>query len=122
MKDLPDDTPIHIGVAEDPGDFGGYRESVLVDAHHVETWCRPLAPRPNGQRRRRRSPCSPTERPESTTCSTDPAAFSRSLSVAVPTLAPRSLRVRSRSRQPVSGYPSQTMSSTDKCRWWRLRK
>ncbi|WP_329595839.1 DUF6225 family protein (plasmid) [Streptomyces sp. NBC_01362] len=26
------------GVAEDPGDFGGYRESVLVDAHHVENW------------------------------------------------------------------------------------
>ncbi|MEV7856443.1 DUF6225 family protein [Streptomyces sp. NPDC088183] len=38
IKDLPDDTPIHIGVAEDPGDFGGYRESVLVDAHHVENW------------------------------------------------------------------------------------
>ncbi|MEU2135303.1 MULTISPECIES: DUF6225 family protein [unclassified Streptomyces] len=38
LKDLPDDTPIHIGVAEDPGDFGGYRESVLVDAHHVENW------------------------------------------------------------------------------------
>ncbi|MEV5204953.1 DUF6225 family protein [Streptomyces sp. NPDC053720] len=36
IKDLPDDTPIHIGVAEDPGDFGGYRESVLVDAYHVE--------------------------------------------------------------------------------------
>lgn len=38
LKDLPDDTPIHIGVAEDPGDFDGYRESVLVDAHHVENW------------------------------------------------------------------------------------
>ncbi|MFE7404167.1 DUF6225 family protein [Streptomyces sp. NPDC057557] len=38
LKDLPDDTPIHIAVAEDPGDFGGYRESVLVDAHHVENW------------------------------------------------------------------------------------
>ncbi|MEV7856241.1 DUF6225 family protein [Streptomyces sp. NPDC088183] len=38
LKGLPDDTPIHIGVAEDPGDFGGYRESVLVDAHHVENW------------------------------------------------------------------------------------
>ncbi|MFI5775101.1 DUF6225 family protein [Streptomyces sp. NPDC051658] len=38
IKDLPDDTPIHIGVAEDPGDFDGYRESVLVDAHHVENW------------------------------------------------------------------------------------
>ncbi|MCX4736932.1 DUF6225 family protein [Streptomyces sp. NBC_01363] len=38
LKYLPDDTPIHIGVAEDPGDFGGYRESVLVDAHHVENW------------------------------------------------------------------------------------
>lgn len=38
LKDLPDDTPIHIGVAEDPGDFAGYRESVLVDAHRVENW------------------------------------------------------------------------------------
>ncbi|MFD4948625.1 DUF6225 family protein [Streptomyces sp. NPDC058239] len=38
IKDLPDDTPIHIGVAEDPGNFDGYRESVLVDAHHVENW------------------------------------------------------------------------------------
>ncbi|WP_331754152.1 DUF6225 family protein [Streptomyces sp. NBC_00826] len=38
LEGLPDDTPIHIGVAEDPGDFGGYRESVLVDAHHVENW------------------------------------------------------------------------------------
>ncbi|MFI5752373.1 DUF6225 family protein [Streptomyces sp. NPDC051644] len=38
IKDLPDDTPIHIGVAEDPGDFDGYRASVLVDAHHVENW------------------------------------------------------------------------------------
>ncbi|MER8084243.1 DUF6225 family protein [Streptomyces sp. NPDC087532] len=38
IKDLSDDTPIHIGVAEDPGDFDGYRASALVDAHHVENW------------------------------------------------------------------------------------
>ncbi|MEW2489863.1 DUF6225 family protein [Streptomyces sp. NPDC048411] len=38
LKDLPDDAPIHIGVADDPGDFDGYRDFVLVDAHHVENW------------------------------------------------------------------------------------
>ncbi|MEU3656443.1 DUF6225 family protein [Streptomyces sp. NPDC032161] len=38
LKDMPDDAPIHIGVAEDPGDFDGYREGVLVDAHQVEHW------------------------------------------------------------------------------------
>ncbi|MFF2411773.1 DUF6225 family protein [Streptomyces sp. NPDC058092] len=38
LKDLPDDTPIHIGVAEDPGDFDGWRDGVLVDAHRVENW------------------------------------------------------------------------------------
>ncbi|MFJ7200732.1 MULTISPECIES: DUF6225 family protein [unclassified Streptomyces] len=38
LKDLPDDAPIHIGVAGDPGDFDGYREFVLVDAHQVENW------------------------------------------------------------------------------------
>ncbi|MEV6165610.1 DUF6225 family protein [Streptomyces sp. NPDC052052] len=38
LKDLPDDAPIHMGVAEDPGDFDGYREGVLVDAHQVEYW------------------------------------------------------------------------------------
>ncbi|MEV6146396.1 DUF6225 family protein [Streptomyces sp. NPDC051992] len=38
LAGLPDDTPIHIGVAEDPGNFGGYREGVLVDAHRVENW------------------------------------------------------------------------------------
>ncbi|MFF8618351.1 DUF6225 family protein [Streptomyces sp. NPDC015350] len=38
LKDLPDDAPIHIGVAEDPGDFDGYRGGVLVDAHRVENW------------------------------------------------------------------------------------
>ncbi|MFI6730810.1 DUF6225 family protein [Streptomyces sp. R-74717] len=38
LKDLPDDAPIHIGVAGDPGDFVGYRDFVLVDAHQVENW------------------------------------------------------------------------------------
>ncbi|MEL5957127.1 DUF6225 family protein [Streptomyces sp. NPDC058322] len=38
LKDLPDDAPIHIGVADEPGDFDGYRDCVLVDAHHVENW------------------------------------------------------------------------------------
>jgi hypothetical protein len=38
IKDLPDDTPIHVGVAEDPGDFDGYRASVLVDAYRVENY------------------------------------------------------------------------------------
>ncbi|MFI9631031.1 DUF6225 family protein [Streptomyces sp. NPDC052042] len=38
LKDLPDDAPIHIGVADDPGDFHGYRAFVLVDAHQVENW------------------------------------------------------------------------------------
>ncbi|WP_405749019.1 DUF6225 family protein [Streptomyces sp. NBC_00012] len=38
LKDLPDDAPIHIGVAGDPGDFDGYRDFVLVDAHQVENW------------------------------------------------------------------------------------
>ncbi|MFJ1900488.1 DUF6225 family protein [Streptomyces sp. NPDC088115] len=38
LDGLPDDTPIHMGIAEDPGDFDGYRNGVLVDAHHVENW------------------------------------------------------------------------------------
>ncbi len=33
---LPDETPIHIGVADGPGDFEGYGEYVLVDAEPVE--------------------------------------------------------------------------------------
>ncbi|MFD7628229.1 DUF6225 family protein [Streptomyces sp. NPDC059851] len=33
---LPEDTPIHIGVADGPGDFEGYGEYVLVDAEPVE--------------------------------------------------------------------------------------
>ncbi|NXY98940.1 hypothetical protein HYE82_32080 [Streptomyces sp. BR123] len=33
---LPDDTPIHIGVADGPGDFDSYGEYVLVDAEPVE--------------------------------------------------------------------------------------
>ncbi|MEU9105642.1 DUF6225 family protein [Streptomyces xanthophaeus] len=36
LADLPDDTPIHIGVADGPGDFEGYGEFVLVDAEPVE--------------------------------------------------------------------------------------
>ncbi|MFE7430072.1 DUF6225 family protein [Streptomyces sp. NPDC057545] len=38
LNGLPDDAPIHIGVAGDPGDFDGYRDFVLVDAHQVENW------------------------------------------------------------------------------------
>ncbi|MFD0266368.1 DUF6225 family protein [Streptomyces sp. NPDC127106] len=33
---LPDDTPIHIGVADGPGDFESYGEYVLVAAEPVE--------------------------------------------------------------------------------------
>ncbi|MEU3316738.1 DUF6225 family protein [Streptomyces sp. NPDC048387] len=36
LADLPDETPIHIGVADGPGDFDGYGEYVLVDAEPVE--------------------------------------------------------------------------------------
>ncbi|MET9604231.1 DUF6225 family protein [Streptomyces sp. NPDC006512] len=36
LADLPDETPIHIGVADGPGDFEGYGEYVLVDAEPVE--------------------------------------------------------------------------------------
>ncbi|MEU6016884.1 DUF6225 family protein [Streptomyces sp. NPDC047515] len=38
LKDLPDDAPIQIGVADQPGDFDGYHGYVLVDAEHVENW------------------------------------------------------------------------------------
>ncbi|MFH8520683.1 DUF6225 family protein [Streptomyces gelaticus] len=74
LKDLPDDTPIHIGVAEDLGDFGGYRESVLVDAHHVENWWPATGTTPErAEKEKARSPSLPTGRPESTTCSIEPA-------------------------------------------------
>ncbi|MFD4243623.1 DUF6225 family protein [Streptomyces sp. NPDC058525] len=34
---VPDETPIHVGVADGPGDFvGGYEEFVLVNAEPVE--------------------------------------------------------------------------------------
>ncbi|MFD5098291.1 DUF6225 family protein [Streptomyces albidochromogenes] len=36
LSGLPDATPIHIGVADGPGDFDGYGEFVLVDAAPVE--------------------------------------------------------------------------------------
>ncbi|MFF4099527.1 DUF6225 family protein [Streptomyces sp. NPDC001903] len=36
LAGLPDETPIHIGVADGPGDFEGYGEYVLVDAEPVE--------------------------------------------------------------------------------------
>ncbi|WP_412075672.1 DUF6225 family protein [Streptomyces xanthophaeus] len=36
LTGLPDDTPIHIGVADGPGDFEGYGEFVLVDAKPME--------------------------------------------------------------------------------------
>ncbi|MFE6126763.1 DUF6225 family protein [Streptomyces sp. NPDC056437] len=35
LAELPDDAPIHIGVAEKPGDFDGFGGYVLVDAEHV---------------------------------------------------------------------------------------
>ncbi|MFE7357512.1 DUF6225 family protein [Streptomyces sp. NPDC057543] len=38
IKDLPDDAPIRIGVADDPGNFDCYATYVLVDAEHVENW------------------------------------------------------------------------------------
>ncbi|MER5928910.1 DUF6225 family protein [Streptomyces sp. NPDC002054] len=37
LADLPDETPIHVGVADGPGDFEGYGEYVLVDAEPIET-------------------------------------------------------------------------------------
>ncbi|MER7048467.1 DUF6225 family protein [Streptomyces jumonjinensis] len=36
LSALPDDTPIHVGVADEPGDFGGYSEYSLVDLEPVE--------------------------------------------------------------------------------------
>ncbi|MEV6951159.1 DUF6225 family protein [Streptomyces sp. NPDC051183] len=36
LSGLPDETPIHIGVADGPGDFAGYGEFVLVNAEPVE--------------------------------------------------------------------------------------
>lgn len=35
IADLPDDAPIHIGIADAPGDFDGFHGYVLVDAEHV---------------------------------------------------------------------------------------
>ncbi|MER6445310.1 DUF6225 family protein [Streptomyces venezuelae] len=36
LADLADETPIHIGVADGPGNFDGYDEFVLVNAEPVE--------------------------------------------------------------------------------------
>ncbi|MEE1754766.1 DUF6225 family protein [Streptomyces sp. SP18CS02] len=36
LKDLSDDTVIHIGVADEPNDFDTYHEYTLVDAEPVE--------------------------------------------------------------------------------------
>ncbi|MEU9305531.1 DUF6225 family protein [Streptomyces sp. NPDC048269] len=36
LSALPDETPIHVGVADGPGDFDGYGEFVLVGAEPVE--------------------------------------------------------------------------------------
>ncbi|MFD9395019.1 DUF6225 family protein [Streptomyces sp. NPDC060000] len=30
IKDLPDDAPVYIGIASDPGNFNGYQERVLT--------------------------------------------------------------------------------------------
>ncbi|MFJ7496783.1 DUF6225 family protein [Streptomyces sp. NPDC097727] len=38
------DAPIHIGVADDPGDFDGYQDFVLVDVHQVERLATSTAP------------------------------------------------------------------------------
>ncbi|MFD4246010.1 DUF6225 family protein [Streptomyces sp. NPDC058525] len=36
LAGVPDDTPIHIGVADEPGNLDGYGEFVLVGAEPVE--------------------------------------------------------------------------------------
>ena len=36
LSGLPDDTPVHVGIADEPGDFTGYGEYVLVGAEPVE--------------------------------------------------------------------------------------
>lgn len=36
LQGLPDDTPIHVGVADGPGDFAGYTEYALVNLEPVE--------------------------------------------------------------------------------------
>ncbi|MFK8908358.1 DUF6225 family protein [Streptomyces sp. YS-3] len=36
LQGLPDDTPIHVGVADGPGDFDGYSEYALVNLEPVE--------------------------------------------------------------------------------------
>ncbi|MEU3499254.1 DUF6225 family protein [Streptomyces hundungensis] len=37
LAGLPDDAPIHIGVADEPGDFDGYNGFALVGLEAVET-------------------------------------------------------------------------------------
>ncbi|AQW50726.1 DUF6225 family protein [Streptomyces violaceusniger] len=36
IKDLPDDAPVYVGIASDPGNFEGCQERVLVDCEPVE--------------------------------------------------------------------------------------
>ncbi|MEJ8632857.1 MULTISPECIES: DUF6225 family protein [Streptomyces] len=36
LADVPDETPIHVGVADTPGDFEDYGDYVLVNAEPVE--------------------------------------------------------------------------------------
>ncbi|MFF6844627.1 DUF6225 family protein [Streptomyces tanashiensis] len=36
LKDLPDDTPLHVGVPDSPGDFDDYQEMVAIDVEPVE--------------------------------------------------------------------------------------
>jgi len=45
LKDLPDDTPLHVGVPDNPGDFNGYQEMVAIDVEPVEL----LYPSHNGE-------------------------------------------------------------------------
>lgn len=48
LSGLPDDTPIHIGAADSPGDFDGYGELVLVGAEPVEMDPAAGSPAPDG--------------------------------------------------------------------------
>lgn len=36
LEGLPDETPLHVGVADGPGDFDGYSEYAVVDLEPVE--------------------------------------------------------------------------------------
>ncbi|MFI1170731.1 DUF6225 family protein [Streptomyces melanogenes] len=44
LQGLPDETPIHVGVADGPGDFDGYTEYALVNLEPVEKDTAPAGP------------------------------------------------------------------------------